>query len=233
MIINDKSLDWPAFPDGDRDGTMKPVLHVVDDERLVRETIVQLLKPLDCEVLAYSNVDEFLQTFRYDSPACLLVDIRMPGKSGLQLLKELREQGVDIPAIAMTGFADVPMAVEALTLGAVNFVEKPFKSQVLIDQVNACMVKARELWSAREKRQTFKRQLETLTDREREILDLMVTGASSKEIGRDLGISHRTVHVHRSRILGKFDVPSAFELALRLREIQEEPNKQHASENEA
>jgi two-component system response regulator DctR len=144
----------------------------------------------------------------------------MPGKSGLQLLKELRSRDVDIPVIAMTGFADVPMAVEALQLGAVNFVEKPFKNQVLIDQVNACMVQAGELWSVRQRRMAFKKQLETLTERERETLQLMVTGASSKEIGRVLGISHRTVHVHRSRILSKFDVPSAFELALRLREVE-------------
>jgi len=197
-----------------------PVLHIVDDERLVREAIAYLFKPLECEVRTYGTADEFLDAFIYDSPACLLVDIRMPGKSGLQLLKELRSRDVDIPAIAMTGFADVPMAVEALQLGAVNFVEKPFKNQALIDQVNACMSQAGELWTARQRRMAFKKQLETLTERERETLQLMVTGASSKEIGRTLGISHRTVHVHRSRILSKFDVPSAFELALRLREIE-------------
>ena len=194
------------------------VIHIVDDERIVRDSLATVFKGLGYDIRTYSGADEFLDNVRYDGPGCMLLDLVMRGKGGLQLLSELSVRGIDIPVIAMTGHSDVPVAVKAMRLGAVNFIEKPFGRQAIVDAVNACIDRAKEIWARRQLRESFQARLNALTDREREILNLMVDGKSSKAIGLELGISYRTVEAHRRNIQGKFGISSVFELARQFHE---------------
>jgi two-component system response regulator DctR len=137
----------------------------------------------------------------------------MPGRSGLQLQEEMAARRIDLPIIFMSAHADVPTVIQAMKLGAVHFVEKPFNQQHVIDEVNACLARHSEAWRSSKQRETFIALLDSLTERQRQVARMIVTGVSSKEIGRELNISNRTVDAHRSSILAKFGVHSAFELA--------------------
>jgi FixJ family two-component response regulator len=191
----------------------EPVVHVVDDEQGIRELLTALLSSVGHTVRSYANADAFLTNFRGDAPGCLLLDVRMPGRSGLQLQEELAARKIDLPIIFMSGHADVPTVIQAMKQGAVHFVEKPFNHQHVIDEVNACLARHSEAWLTNKQRETFTALFDSLTERQRQVARLIVTGISSKEIGRDLNISNRTVDAHRSSILAKFGVHSAFELA--------------------
>ncbi len=189
------------------------IIHVVDDEPEIRELVTLLLSSIGYTVRSYTSADDFLQNFREEAPGCLLLDVRMPGKSGLQLQAELVERTFDLPIIFMSAHADVPTVIQAMKHGAVHFLEKPFNHQRVIDEVNLCVSQHVEIRRARQDRETFNTLFESLTERQRQIARLIVTGISSKEIGRELNISNRTVDAHRSSVLAKFNVHSAFELA--------------------
>lgn len=189
------------------------IVHVVDDEPGIRELLTVLLSSVGHTVRAYANADDFLEQFKSDGPGCMLLDVRMPGRSGLQLQEELAASKVDLPIIFMSAHADVPTVIQAMKLGAVHFVEKPFNHQHVIDEVNACLARHSQAWLSNKQRETFVSLFDSLTERQRQVARLIVTGVSSKEIGRELNISNRTVDTHRSSILAKFGVHSAFELA--------------------
>ena len=191
----------------------QPTVHVVDDESEIRDLLSALLTSVGHRVRSYVNADEFLETFKQDGPGCLLLDVRMPGRSGLQLQEALATNGIDLPIIFMSAHADVPTVIQAMKLGAVHFVEKPFNHQSVIDEVNACLARHAEIWRSKQDRENFNALFNSLTERQRQVARLIVTGISSKEIGRDLNISNRTVDAHRGSILAKFGVHSAFELA--------------------
>jgi two-component system response regulator FixJ len=185
---------------------------VVDDDAGVRNAMRSLLKSVGLESTLYSSAQEFLEKYDARQPGCLLLDIRMPGMSGMELQQQLNLRGAVIPVIFMTGHGDIPMAVEAMQHGAFDFLQKPFRDQDLLDRIQRAIVKDGELRKSLGEHTRIRERLETLTPREREVLDLMVKGKQNKAVAQDLGVSPRTVEIHRARVMEKMEVQSIAEL---------------------
>ena len=185
---------------------------VVDDDQAVRDSLALLVQSVGLDVETYASAGEFLDAFEADRPGCLVTDIRMPGMSGLELQEKLTEDGALIPVIVLTGHGDVPAAVRALKGGAVDFVEKPFNPQALLDLVQQAIARDADIraQAAREAELAERRAL--LTPREQEVMELVVAGKANKVIAIDLDISERTVELHRGRIMKKMRVRSLAEL---------------------
>jgi FixJ family two-component response regulator len=190
----------------------KPVVMVVDDDNGVRNAMRSLLKSVGLDSSLYSSATEFLGAYQPAQPGCLLLDIRMPGMSGLELQQELNVRGAVIPVIFMTGHGDIPMAVEAMQHGAFDFLQKPFRDQDLLDRIQRAIVKDGELRKSLGEHARIKTHLESLTPREREVLDLMTQGKQNKAIAQVLDVSPRTVEIHRARVMEKMDAQSVAEL---------------------
>jgi len=189
-----------------------PAVYVVDDDESVRRALTSLLQEVSIPVSTFPSAEAFLQAVRADSRGCLLLDVRMPGMSGLQLQQVLRERAMTLPTIILTGHADVPMAVSAMSAGAMGFIEKPFNPQDLLDRIQHCLTAdARQAAHQAQVRDAAKR-LERLSEREREVLHEVVQGRPSKLIASALGISEKTVDVHRSNVMRKTGTRSIAEL---------------------
>jgi FixJ family two-component response regulator len=181
---------------------------VVDDDEAVRGSLKLLLKTLGVPALAYGSAQEFLADFDPQRRGCLVLDIRMPGMSGLDLQQELNTRGALVPIIFITGHGDVPMAVEAMQQGAMDFLQKPFRDQDLLDRINKALEKdraGRELLGNRER---LRARIDTLTPREREVMKLIVAGKANKVIAGDLQLSQRTVEIHRAHVMEKMGANS-------------------------
>jgi len=189
-----------------------PIIMVVDDDAGVRNAMRSLLKSVGLESAQYPSAQEFLAAYQASQPGCLVLDIRMPGMSGLELQQQLNLRGAVIPVIFMTGHGDIPMAVEAMQHGAFDFLQKPFRDQDLLDRIQRAIVKDGELRQSLGEHARIKEHLETLTPREREVLDLMTQGKQNKVIAQDLGVSPRTVEIHRARVMEKMNAQSVAEL---------------------
>jgi RNA polymerase sigma factor (sigma-70 family) len=188
-----------------------PVVYVVDDDDALRDSLRWLLESAGYKVSAHSTAERFLLAYRPGMAGCLVLDVRMPGASGLELQQELMRRAATLPIIFVTGHGDVPMAVEAVKNGAFHFLEKPFKDEQLlrlIDEASRQSVPATE----HAQRLCAAARLATLTQREREVMDLVVHGRKNKQIADDLGISIKTVEAHRARAMEKMDVSSVAEL---------------------
>ena len=172
-------------------------IFIVDDDAAVRDALKLLLRSVGQAVETFGSAQEFLDAYSEDRPGCLVLDIRMPGMSGLELQQKLNEKHSILPIIFITGHGDVPMAVEAMQAGAVDFIQKPFRDQDLIDRINQALEKDSANRAALGERNDIRRRLETLTPREREVLDLVVHGKANKVIAGDLKLSQRTVEIHR------------------------------------
>jgi FixJ family two-component response regulator len=192
--------------------TRTPIVMVVDDDSGVRNAMRALLKSVGLESALFASAQEFLSTYQPAQPGCLLLDIRMPGMSGLELQQHLNLRGAVIPVIFMSGHADIPMAVEAMQHGAFDFLQKPFRDQDLLDRIQRAIAKDGELRQSLGEHARIKTHLESLTPREREVLDLMTQGKQNKAIGQDLGVSPRTVEIHRARVMEKMNAQSIAEL---------------------
>jgi two-component system response regulator FixJ len=192
--------------------TSTPVVIVVDDDAGVRNAMRLLLRSVRLESVQYASAGELLERFDPDQPGCLLLDIRMPGMSGLELQQQLNLRGAVIPVIFMTGHGDIPMAVEAMQHGAFDFLQKPFRDQELLDRIQRAIAKDGELRSSLSEHTRIREHLETLTPREREVLDLLTQGKQNKSIAQDLGVSPRTVEIHRARVMEKMGAHSIAEL---------------------
>ena len=196
-----------------REETMKkPVIMVVDDDAGIRSAMRALLKSVGLESQLFTSAQEFLAAWQPAQPGCLLLDIRMPGMSGLELQQQLNLRGAVIPVIFMTGHGDVPMAVEAMQHGAFDFLQKPFRDQELLDRVQRALVKDAESRATLGEHSRIRAHLESLTAREREVLDLMTKGKQNKAIAQDLGVSPRTIEIHRARVMEKMHAQSVAEL---------------------
>ncbi len=207
-----------------------PVVYLVDDEEVVRDALAWLLRSRRLLSEAYASAEAFeawlgVQTApgRADwpgAPSCLLLDVRMPGMSGLALFDRLVERGLarELPVIFLTGHGDVPTAVAAVKRGAFDFVEKPFSNNALVDRVEQALAASAQAVQERQVRARRQRQLRELTERERDVMRLVVEGRPNKLIADALDISVRTVEVHRARVFEKMDVKSAVELANLLRD---------------
>jgi FixJ family two-component response regulator len=189
-----------------------PVVMVVDDDSGVRNAMRALLKSVGLNSQLFSSAQEFLSSHDAHQPGCLLLDIRMPGMSGMELQQELNLRGAVIPVIFMSGHADIPMAVEAMQHGAFDFLQKPFRDQDLLDRIQRAIAQDGERRLALGERARIKAHLESLTDREREVLDLLTLGKQNKVIAQDLGVSPRTIEIHRARVMEKMDAHSVAEL---------------------
>jgi FixJ family two-component response regulator len=189
-----------------------PVVMVVDDDSGVRNAMRALLKSVGLNALLFPSAQEFLTAYDPQQPGCLLLDIRMPGMSGMELQQELNLRGAVIPVIFMSGHADIPMAVEAMQHGAFDFLQKPFRDQDLLDRIQRAIAQDGERRLALGERARIKAHLESLTDREREVLDLLTLGKQNKVIAQDLGVSPRTIEIHRARVMEKMDAHSVAEL---------------------
>ena len=184
------------------------VVFVVDDDEAVRDSLGLLLRSVGIEVELFGSASEFLEAYNADRPGCLILDVRLPGMSGLELQKELAARGAQLPIVFITGHGDVPMAVQAMQRGAVDFLEKPFKEQDLLDRVTTALVAddRRRLESSEEA--AIARRLETLTPREREVLELIAAGAANKVAAARLGTSRRTIEIHRANVMRKMGADS-------------------------
>lgn len=191
---------------------MTQTVYLVEDDDAVRDSLAQVLEGAGLPVRAYASGEAFLAAYRGDPGGCAVLDVRLPGMSGPELQEALAARGADIPIIFLTGHADVPLAVRALKAGAYDFLEKPARNAALLDRVRSALEFQRtrhdEKFSVGEARRHF----ELLTERERAILLKVVAGRSSKEIARDLGISHRTVEVHRANIMRKTRAENTIQL---------------------
>jgi two-component system response regulator FixJ len=185
-----------------------PMVFIVDDDEAVRASLRLLLKSVGIAAQACGSAQEFLAGYDASRPGCLILDIRMPGMSGIELQQHLNMRGAILPLLFITGHGDVPMAVEAMKNGAFDFLQKPFRDQELIDRVQRALAKDAENRVGLSQHCKLRTRLESLTTREREVLDLMVQGKPNKIMAADLGISQRTVEIHRARVMEKLAVSS-------------------------
>jgi two-component system, LuxR family, response regulator DctR len=208
-----------------------PIVYLVDDEDVVREALAWLLRSRRLLSEGFASGEAFEAMLSHKSPAalqawptapsCLLLDMRMPGISGLALFERLADRGMTdvLPVIFLTGHGDVPTAVSAVKRGAFDFVEKPFSDNALVDRIEQALKLSEAGIRARDRRDRVRRRLDELTERERDVMRLVIEGRPNKLIADDLAISVRTVEVHRARVFEKMDVRSAVELANLLREL--------------
>ena len=185
---------------------------IVDDYAAVRDSIQELVESVGLHAQAYDSGQAFLDDFQQQRPGCLVLDVRMANMSGLALQEKLNELDAGVPVIIITGHGDVPMAVRALQAGAADFIQKPYRDQLLLDSINNALAVDAAARRSSTGSDDLVKQLETLTKREREILDMLVDGKRSKDIARALGISPRTVEAHRQNTLRKMEVSSVKEL---------------------
>lgn len=188
------------------------IVYVVDDDDAVRDSLLMLIGSVGLEAVGCRSAGDFLAVFDAEPISCLILDIRMPGMSGLALQERLHAEGVLIPIIFVTGHGDVPIAVRAMKTGAFDFIEKPINDQLLLDSVNSALEADRAQRQMRHQQDAVRSRVEQLSMREREVLDLMLQGLPNKAIANELGISAKTVEAHRSKIFEKMRAESFAEL---------------------
>jgi two-component system response regulator FixJ len=194
------------------DPASSDLVHVVDDDDDARDSVAFLLGTADIAVMAYPSAEAFLEALPGIAGGCVLTDVRMPGIDGMELLRRLKENGAALPVIVMTGHGDVPLAVEAMKLGAVDFLEKPFDDSALIASVQAALSRDRANNEQAGRQAEILERMESLSPRERQVLDGLVAGHPNKTIAFDLGISARTVEVYRANVMTKMKAGSLSEL---------------------
>jgi len=189
-----------------------PIVFVVDDDPPVRRAIKRLIGSVGLQVELFGSALEFLASKRPDAPSCLVLDIRLPGMSGLDCQRELAKANIRIPIIFITAHGDIPMTVRAMKVGAVEFLTKPFRDQDLLDAIQVALERDRARHQEEAEIATLRTHLESLTQREREVLPLVVSGLLNKQIAGEIGTSETTVKVHRSRLMRKMGADSLAEL---------------------
>ena len=198
-----------------------PIVFIVDDDEAVRNSLRLLLKSVGLAASALPTAQEFLSSYSADQPGCLVLDVRMPGMSGLELQQQLNVRGAVIPVIFITGHGDIPMAVEAIQQGAFDFLQKPFRDQDLIDRIQRALAKDRTNRTELQEHTRTRERLESLTPREREELALVVSGKPNKVMAGDLGVSQRTVEIHRARVMEKMGASSLAQLVRMVMDLDE------------
>jgi RNA polymerase sigma factor (sigma-70 family) len=189
-----------------------PTVFIVDDDAAIRFAMQALMDSVNLSHEIFGSGDEFLEKMTEQRPGCLVLDIRMPGLGGLELQQELIKRGNTLPIIFITGHGDVPMAVEAMQKGAVDFIQKPFRDQELLDRIREALATDEERREAQQHHAEVAGRLDRLTNREREVFDLVVTGKPNKVIAYELGVSQRTVEIHRARVMEKMQARSLADL---------------------
>jgi FixJ family two-component response regulator len=190
----------------------EPVVFVVDDDPSIRRGLRRLIKSVGLDVETFASAQDFLEYKAEDRAACLVLDVRMPGKSGLDLQEELSVAGWEIPVIFITGHGDIPMTVKAMKAGAIDFLPKPFSEQDLLDAIHRAIQHDAEARKNRAEVAEIQRRVNTLTPREHEVFNHVIKGMLNKQIAFELGISEKTIKVHRARVMQKMQVVSVAEL---------------------
>ena len=192
---------------------------VVDDDPAIRKSLRWLIESVGLKVETYELASEFLQSYVPDSPGCLVLDVRIPGMSGLELQEKLRDRGYDIPVVIVSGYGDVPMAVRAMKAGAIDFLVKPVSDQVLLDYIQKGIERDIKNKEDRLQNQELVQRKDSLTRREREVMEYVVSGLSSREIADELKVSFKTVEAHRAKIMKKMkakSVPKLIQMDLQI-----------------
>lgn len=190
----------------------QPTVFIVDDDAAIRFAMAALMESVNLQHEIFESADEFLEKLTEQKPGCLVLDIRMPGLGGLELQDELIERGNTLPIIFITGHGDVPMAVEAMQKGAVDFIQKPFRDQDLLDRIREAIATDEQRREEQQVHSEIETRLDKLTKREREVFELVVTGKPNKVIAYELGVSQRTVEIHRARVMEKMQARSLADL---------------------
>jgi FixJ family two-component response regulator len=185
-----------------------PIVFVIDDDRMIRDGLQSLIRSVGLRVETFASAQDFLGAKRPDAPACLVLDVRMPGLSGLDLQLKLRDDGIPIPIIFITGHGDIPMSVRAMKEGAHEFLTKPVRGQDLLDSVQKALASDRALRRERREANEIRARFESLTPREKEVLELVVAGLLNKQIADRLGMSELTVKTHRAHVMEKTQAES-------------------------
>jgi len=194
---------------------MTPVeatVFVVDDDSSVRTALKRLIKSLGFKVETFDSAQAFLEHGSHDGPACLILDVRMPEMSGIELQQQLTRVGLGMPIVFITGHGNIPMSVKAMKAGALDFIEKPFEGQKLIDAINLAIKKNKKFRTEQAEIKDLQRRVDSLTPHEQEVFILVVSGMLNKQIAFDLGMSEKTVKVHRARVMDKMKAKSLAEL---------------------
>ena len=187
------------------------MVHVIDDDDAARESLAFLLRTASIPARAYASAEQFLDALPVEA-GCVVTDIRMPGMTGIELMSRLKQLGVNMPVIVMTGHGDVPLAVEAMKSGASDFLEKPFDDETMLTAVNAALSRHRHEDAREAEKREIAERLATLSNREREVLEGLIQGHPNKTIGYDLGISARTIEIYRANVMSKMSASSLSDL---------------------
>jgi FixJ family two-component response regulator len=188
------------------------IVFVVDDDEGMRQSLKNLIGSVGLRVEAFASAQEFLRSKLTDVPGCLVLDVRLPGLSGLDLQKRMAEAGIEIPIIFITGHGDIPMTVQAMKAGAVEFLTKPFRDQDLLDAIQQALEHDRKTREQRAEIEKLRSRLDSLTPREREVMGLVVAGLLNKQIAGELGTSETTIKIHRHQVMEKMGAGSLAEL---------------------
>jgi FixJ family two-component response regulator len=190
----------------------EPTVFIVDDDDAVRRFLSGLIESVELRVETFASARDFLEAYEPGRPGCLVLDVRMPGMSGLELQRALADRAIDLPVIVLTGHGNVQLAVHAMKAGAIDFVEKPFDNEMLLDRIQKAVAENVRAGSERIKWIEIAERMQLLTPREREVLDLVVAGQTNKGVARDLDISERTVEIHRANVMRKMQAKSLADL---------------------
>ena len=190
----------------------RPIVVIIDDDPDIRDALQGLLETVDLEVALFRSASEFLASKRPEGPCCIVLDVRLPGLSGLDFQQELARENIPIPIIFITGHGDIPMSVRAMKAGAVEFLTKPLRDQDLLDAIQAGLRRDRSRLEEERKVAQLRMRHQSLTAREREIMELLVSGRVNKQIAAEIGISEVTVRLHRGQIMRKMQVGSLADL---------------------
>ena len=195
---------------------------IIEDDAAVRDSLAMMLESIDQKVQTFENANRFLNTYSQDMAGCIVLDIRMPGMNGMELQRQLNNMNCILPIIFVTGHGDVPIAVEAMQQGAIDFVQKPYREQELLDKINHAINLDRENRDSLQQRQNILDYIDSLTPRERDVMLKMVEGKANKVIAIDLDISQRTVEIHRARVMDKLHANSLAHLVRMFMVVQDD-----------